>query len=178
VNLSAPRRFLLALLLLGWVPLLQAADAAPAAGPAKDPAPAPETAKPAATPATAPDASLLVLPKLEVLGASRIKEIDAEIRKLDKLIIREKNKVNPGELDRTFNSPKLTRAAALFGGNDSEHLSAVAASRVALLETERDVLEAMKRPASLEARREMEKELDQLRITRRNLDNVSLKSPH
>lgn len=157
------RRVLLALLLASGAALLTA----------DEPAPAKEGAKPA----PAPDAAVLVLPKLEVLGAGRIKEIDAEIRKLDKLIVREKKKVNPGELDRTFNSPKLTRAAALFGGNDSAHLSAVAASRVALLETERDVLEAMKRPASLEARREMEKELDQLRATRRNLDNVSLKSP-
>ncbi len=171
MNFPDPRHPLLALLLLGWVSPLQAADPAPA----KETAPAKEAGKPAET--AAPDAAILVLPKLEVLGASQIKEIDTEIRKLDKLIIREKKKVNPGELDRAFNNPKLTHAAALFGGNDSQHLSEVAASRVALLETERDVLEAMKRPASLEARREMEKELDQLRTTRRNLDNVSLKSP-
>jgi hypothetical protein len=165
VNRPDFHRVLLALLLASGVSQLRADEPAPAKAPAK----------PAEAAAT--DPALLVLPKMEVLGAGQIKEIDAEIRKLDKLIVREKKKVNPGELDRTFNNPKLTRAAALFGGNDSEHLSAVAASRVALLETERDVLEAMKRPASLEARREMEKEIDQLRTTRRNLDNVSLKSP-
>jgi hypothetical protein len=165
VNRPDLRRVLLALLLATGVSQLRA----------DEPAPAKAATKPAE--AAVPSGEVLELPKLEVLGAGQIKEIDAEIGKLDKLITRERKKVNPGELDRTFNSPKLTRAAALFGGNDSEHLAAVAASRVALLETERGVLEAMKRPASLEARREMEKELDQLRITRRNLDNVSLKSP-
>jgi len=76
-------------------------------------------------------------------------------------------------LDRTLNNASISRAAAIFGGNSSDHLSAVAATRVALLENERDVLEAMKRPATLDELAMMEKELQQLRLTRRNLDDAS-----
>ena len=77
------------------------------------------------------------------------------------------------DLDRTLNNEKLSRAAAIFGGNSSEHLSAVAASRVMLLEQERDVLEAMKRPTTLQELAMMEKEVEQLRETRRNLDDAA-----
>lgn len=114
----------------------------------------------------------MVLPKIEVT-ASRIKKIDKEIKRLDKLIVRETEKVKSTSLDRTLNNNKLASAAAIFGGNSSEHLSAVAATRVALLENERDVLEAMKRPATLDELAMMEKEIEQLRLTRRNLDDAA-----
>jgi hypothetical protein len=42
---------------------------------------------------------------------------------------------------------------------------------VALLESERDVLEAMKRPATLDELKMMEAEVEQLRLNRRNLDD-------
>ena len=129
-------------------------------------APAADTAKPAAP------APALVLPTIEV-RQGRIRKIDGEIRKLDKLIAREEKKVKSSELDKALNNTRVANAAALFGGNSAAHLSAVAASRVALLQTERDVLEAMKRPATREALAMMETELEQLRTTRRNLDNVA-----
>jgi hypothetical protein len=81
--------------------------------------------------------------------------------------------VKPGELDKALNNSQLAHAAAIFGGNSADYLSTVAAGRVALLETERGVLEAMKRPATLEDLAMLEKELDELRTTRRNLDNVA-----
>jgi hypothetical protein len=124
-----------------------------------------------ATGQTATD-PVLVLPKLEV-RQQRIKQIDKELKRLDKMIAREKKKVKSTQLDRALNNNQVTRAAALFGGNSAEHLSAVAATRVALLENERIVLEAMKRPATLEERAMMEAEIEQLRITRRNLDDHS-----
>jgi len=67
----------------------------------------------------------------------------------------------------------VAKSAAIFGGNSADHLSAVAASRVSLMETELEVLETMKRPATLESRNEMKKELEQLRETRRNLDDAA-----
>jgi len=115
---------------------------------------------------------VLELPKIQVT-ASRIKKLDKEIKRLDKLITRETEKVKSTDLDRTLNNASISRAAAIFGGNSSDHLSAVAATRVALLENERDVLEAMKRPATLDELAMMEKELQQLRLTRRNLDDAS-----
>lgn len=113
---------------------------------------------------------VLELPKLQVT-AQRAKEIDRELKRLDKLIAREKKKIRATDLDRTLNNDKLARAAAIFGGNSAEHLSAVAASRVLLMEQERMVLEAMKRPATIEERRMMDAEIQQLRLTRRNLDD-------
>ena len=164
-----PRPFLRPLLLtlgLALVPgLLPAGEPYPAV-PA--PAPAKDAAKPAPAPAPEP---VLVLPTIEV-RQSRIKELDTAIRKLDKLIAREEKKVKANELDKALNNPGLTHAAAIFGGNNSDHLSAIAASRVALLEAERDILEAMKRPSTLAGLDALEKELDQIRTTRRNLDNV------
>ena len=154
--------------------LLPAAEPAAVPAPAKEAAkptePAKDTAKPAA-PAT--ETKPLELPKFEVLGASRIHDIDVEIKKLTKLLTREKKKVKPTELDRTFNNPSVAKSAAIFGGNSADHLSAVAASRVSLMETELEVLEAMKRPATLESRNEMQKEIEQLRETRRNLDDAA-----
>lgn len=115
---------------------------------------------------------VLTLPKIQVT-AQRIKKLDKEIKRLDRMIERETQKVKSSQLDRTLNNEKLSRTAAIFGGNSSEHLSAVAATRVALLENERDVLEAMKRPATLEELTMMEKEIEQLRLTRRNLDDAA-----
>ena len=128
--------------------------------------PVPAEAKPAAS------SEVLELPKIQVT-AQRIKSIDKEIKRLDKMINREKAKVKSSELDLTLNSEKLSHAAALFGGNSAEHLSAVAATRVALLENERAVMEAMKRPTTLDELAMMEKEIDQLRETRRNLDDAA-----
>jgi hypothetical protein len=130
-----------------------------------------EDAKPA-TPPPAPKEEVMVLPKLEVT-AQRAKQIDKELKRVDKMIAREKKKIKSTELDKALNNEKLSRAAAIFGGNSAEHLSAVAATHVMLLEQERMVLEAMKRPATLEERKLMQAELDQIRLTRRNLDDPS-----
>jgi predicted phage-related endonuclease len=147
------------LLLLGLVtaPALPAAD---------EKAPPPASTKPAAP------AEVLELPKIQVT-AQRIKSIDKDIKRLDKLIARESAKVKSSDLDRALNNDKLARAAAIFGGNSAEHLSAIAATRVALLENERDVLEAMKRPTTLAELAMMEREIEQLRETRRNLDDAA-----
>lgn len=92
---------------------------------------------------------------------------------MDKLIARASKQIKSTDLDKTLNNEKLTRAAAIFGGNSADHLSAVAASRVMLLEQERMVLEAMRRPATLEERNLMAAEIEQLRIARRNLDDAA-----
>ncbi len=128
-------------------------------------------AEPAPTAAPAAPPEVLTLPKVEVT-AGRIHELDVAIKKLDKLIAREKAKVKSTELDKALNNPKLTNAAAIFGGNSASHLAAVAATRVNLMENERMVLESMKLPRTLEQLAGLEAELDQLRTTRRNLDNV------
>lgn len=157
------------LLILADAGLLPAAEPAKAAEPSK----MPEAAKAhaASVESQLPDAEVIVLPKIQVT-AQRAKEIDKTIEKLDKLIAREKKKIKPTNLDKTLNNQKVSTVAAIFGGNSSEHLSAVAASRVSLMETERAVLEDMKRPASVSDLAQMETEIEQLRLTRRNLDSA------
>jgi hypothetical protein len=144
--------------------LLQAADPAPA--PAKNP---PEAAKPAdATPA---DPAVLALPKVEVTSA-RVKAIDAELKKIDKQIAREKKNLKSSNLDKSLNSDKATKAASIFGGNSASHMVAVAATRVNLLESERAMLERLKFPRTEEDQALIEKEIENLRTTRRNLDDA------
>jgi len=155
-------RPLLLALGLAVVPALFAADD-------KAPAPAPAT-PPAVKPAPAPD--VLALPKMEII-AERAKKIDKEIKRLDRMIAREKAKVKSTDLDKVLNNEKVAHAAAIFGGNSADYLSAVAANRVGLLQEERDVLEAMKRPATLDELKMMEAEIEQLRTTRRDLDDAA-----
>ena len=167
-------RLLLALLSASLSFRLGAAEpSAPAAATAPAPALTPGAGQPG--PAPSPNQEVLVLPKIQVTSG-RIRELDKEITRLDKLIAREQKQVKSSDLDRTLNNKKLSTAAAVFGGNSSEHLSAIAASRVSIMQAERSILEDMKRPISPEALAALETELDQLRLTRRNLDNVNV--PH
>lgn len=147
------------------LPLALLLSLAPLAAPAADPK-APTTGDPKT------GADVLELPKIQIT-TQRAKQIDKEIHRLDKLIIRERKKVKATDLDKVLNNESVARAAAIFGGNSSDHLSAVAASRVTILEAERDLLEAMKRPATLDELAMMEKQIEELRITRRNLDDAS-----
>jgi len=115
---------------------------------------------------------VLALPKVEVTSA-RVKAIDAELKKIDKQIAREKKKMKSTDLDKSLNSDKLAKSAAIFGGNSASHMEAVAATRVALLENERVMLERLKFPRTEEDRALIEKELENLRTTRRNLDDAA-----
>lgn len=150
---------------------LSAAEAAKPTEPAK---PAEQPAKPAAAPAepTPADKEVLELPKIEVTSA-RIKAIDAELKKIDKQIAREKKHLKSTNLDKTLNSDKVTKATAIFGGNSASHMVAVAATRVNLLENERAMLERLKFPRTAEDQALIEREIESLRKTRRELDDAS-----
>ena len=131
-----------------------------------------DKAAPAPVTATKPAAEAPIeLPTMQVTS-QRVKSIDKEIKRLDKLIVRERNKIKSTDLDKALNNEKVAHAAAIFGGNSADHMSAVAASRVMLLEQERDVLEAMKRPATLDEFKMMEAQVEEIRTTRRNLDDA------
>ena len=130
-------------------------------------------AAPAKTPATpAPVGPIIDLPTVKV-QEKRIKVIDAELKKLDKQIAREKKQMKSTDLDKSLNSDKLSNAAALFGGNSASHMAAVATTRVALLEQERTLLERLKFPRTEKDQALVEKELENIRTTRRNLDSAA-----
>jgi hypothetical protein len=75
------------------------------------------------------------------------------------------------DLDKVLNNPKLAEAAAVFGGNSSAHLESVAAYRIRLMETERDLLSDMKEPRTLEDLALLQEELEKVRVMQRELDN-------
>lgn len=145
--------------------------AKPSPPPQKKPAAAPATPTEAKPATTTPAEPVLQLPKLEVTQ-SRLRQIDIELIKIDKQIAREKKNVRSTEVDKALNHEEVTKVAAIFGGNSAKHLSAVAATRVELLEAERSLLEAMKLPTNRLEMEAMTKELEELRTTRRNLDKV------
>lgn len=130
-------------------------------------------AEPAPTPATAASVGPTIdLPTVKV-QEKRVKTIDAELKKIDKQIAREKKKMKATDLDKSLNSDKLAKSAAIFGGNSASHMEAVAATRVNLLENERNLLERLKFPRTEEDQAMIEKELTNIRITRRNLDDAA-----
>lgn len=135
--------------------------------PAEKPAEPAKAAEP--TPA---DKEVLALPKVEVTSA-RIKAIDAELKKIDKQIAREKRNLKSTNLDKALNSDKATKAAAILGGNSASHMVAVAATRVNLLESERAMLERLKFPRTEEDKALIEREIENLRKTRRELDDAT-----
>jgi hypothetical protein len=148
--------------------LVAAEPAKPAETPAKEATPA--ATKPAEpTPA---DKEVLALPKVEVTSA-RVKAIDAELKKIDKQIAREKRNLKSTNLDQTLTSDKASKAASIFGGNSASHMVAVAATRVNLLESERAMLERLKFPRTEQDQALIEKEIENLRETRRNLDDAA-----
>jgi hypothetical protein len=159
----------LALLCVCPVLLLTAAETAPA--PAKTPSEAPKATQPAPPAPTPADKDVIALPKVEVTSA-RVKAIDAELKKIDKQIAREKKNLKSTNLDESINSDKVTKAAAIFGGNSASHMVAIAATRVNLLESERAMLERLKFPRTEEDQALIEKEIENLRTTRRNLDDA------
>ncbi len=151
-------------------PAAQAATTpTPATTVAPAPAPAPPTGSPAAKDAAAKEADAIALPKIEVT-ATRIKELDREIKRLDKAIAREKRKVKATDLDKVLNNEKLTKAASVFGGNSASYLEEVAATRVNYMETERELLADMKEPKTVEELALLQDELERVRTAERELD--------
>lgn len=110
-----------------------------------------------------------VMPKVEVRN-SRITELDQKIAKQEQAIAREKENTKSTETDRALNDPKVSRIFSLFGGESSEHRAGIAQERVSLMEAEKDILEAMKTARTKEEKAELQKQLDELKAYRRELE--------
>ena len=135
-----------------------AEPAKPAAAPAKDAAPA----KTAQQPAT-------VLPKVEV-KKGRITVLDQQLAKQDEEIAREKKNMKSSEVDLALNDSKVAKPLSIFGGESAQFRKRVASERVELMEAEKDVMEAMARAKTKKEKEELQKQLDELRAMRRELD--------
>jgi hypothetical protein len=128
---------------------------------------------PPATNATAPQTPAQeppsVLPKVEV-KRDRITELDRQLEKQNAEITREKVNTKPTALDDTLNGGKVSKALAIFGGQSSDDRANMAKERVAMMEEERDLIEAISQAQSKEEKEELQKTLDSMRSMRRELE--------
>jgi hypothetical protein len=112
-----------------------------------------------------------VLPKVEV-KKRRITVLDQQLAKEDQLIAREKQNTKPGELDKALNDSKIATPLSIFGGESSQFRSQVSKQRVALMEDEKDLLEAIAHAKTKAEKAELQKQLDALRAERRELERA------
>jgi hypothetical protein len=140
-------------------PVAQTAPTAPtAAQPGKDTA----TKSVAQQPAT-------VLPKVEV-KKGRITELDQKLAKQEEDIAREKKNTQPSELDLALNDSKVAKPLSIFGGDSAQFRKRIASERVELMEAEKDIIEAIARAKTKKEKEDLQKQLDQLRAVRRELE--------
>lgn len=110
-----------------------------------------------------------VLPKVEV-RRGRVTEIEREVFEQERDIAREKQKTKSTDLDRALNEPN--KAFKIFGGESTKQRESVAKERVSLMESERDILEAIAYAKTKEKKDELRKELEQIRSLRRDLESA------
>lgn len=110
-----------------------------------------------------------VLPEVQV-RKDRITELDQQLAKQNKEIAREKQNTKPTPLDESLNSPKLSKIFGIFGGQSSEDRSNIARERVAMMEEERDMIEAIAQAETPEEKAVLQKTLDSMRAMRRELE--------
>jgi hypothetical protein len=110
-----------------------------------------------------------VLPKVEV-RKGRVTELDRQLEKQNQEIAREKKNTKPTALDATLNGSKVSSALAIFGGQSSDDRSTVAKERVAMMEEERDMIEAIAQATTKEEKAELQKTLESMREMRRELE--------
>ncbi|MEO7599288.1 MAG: hypothetical protein ABIV50_10175 [Opitutus sp.] len=143
--------------------------------PQKSPSPVSSTAAPVASAggaspnAPAQPEAAKVLPKVEV-RKGRVTELDRQLEQQNQEIAREKKNAKPTPLDEALNGPKVSKALAIFGGQSSSDRSSVAKERVAMMEEERDMIEAIAQAPTKEEKEELQKTLDSMKAMRRELE--------
>lgn len=158
-----------ALALLLVLPLASRADIPPAKD-AGAPPPPPATLAEAKA-ALKTEGPTVVMPVFDV-SATRLREIDVTIRKLEKQISREKKALEKTTLDETLNSEKVSRAAALFGGKSVAQRASVSAVRLQSMEKELSLLETLRTPMTAADRALVEQLVKDQRTYRRELDTL------
>lgn len=151
------------------VPAISASGNASApAQPAAPAAPVPVAAKAAAKNPAAKETAT-VLPKVEV-KKSRITVLDQKLALQEQDIAREKKILQVSEVDSALNDSKVAKPLAIFGGDSTQFRRSVASERVELMEAEKDLIEAIAHAKTKEEKAMLQKQLDELRTMRRNLD--------
>lgn len=145
------------------------ANAQAALAPApKEPAPAP---KENAEQDKAKKQDPTMLPQVEV-RRERVTVLDVKIAEQERDIAAEKVNTRPTELDKALNDSKVSKALSFLGGESAQQRATVANERVHLMEAEKDILEAMKVARTKEEKQELQKQLDEIRTMRRELEHA------
>ena len=112
-----------------------------------------------------------MLPKMDV-RSGRITKLDQQIAKQNQDIRREREYTKPTELDKALNNPKLAKPLAIFGGESDAYRSQVSRERVSLMEDEKSLLEEIALAKTKQERAELQRQVDELRAYRRQLDQL------
>jgi hypothetical protein len=110
-----------------------------------------------------------IMPKVEV-KKGRITELDQKLAKQEQDIARERKNLKSSEVDTALNDAKVARPLAIFGGESTQFRRRVASERVELMEAEKDLIEAIARAKSKKEKEELQKQLDELKAVRRELE--------
>jgi hypothetical protein len=100
----------------------------------------------------------------------RITELDQKLAKQEQDIARERKNLKPSEVDSALNDGKIARPLAIFGGESTQFRQHVASERVELMEAEKDLIEAIARAKTKEEKLELQKQLNELKTVRRELE--------
>lgn len=114
-----------------------------------------------------------VLPKMEVRKgkfSERDYQLAQDLQKQDQAIEREKRNLKVSETDAALNNAKVSSALSVFGGESASYRKRVAAERLELLEAEKDIIEQIAIAQKPEEKQLLQKQLDELREMRRQLD--------
>ncbi len=109
------------------------------------------------------------MPKVEV-RKSRITVLDQKLAKQDEEIAREKKHTKASEMDKALNDVSIAKPLAIFGGDSAQFRQHVASERVELMEAEKDIIEAIAQAKTKEEKQSLQKQLDELKAMRRELD--------
>lgn len=134
-------------------------------------APAPVSGVPDA-PATDPT---MLLPRVEV-NQSRITQQAILEHQKDREIALEKKNTTPTPVDSALNDPGVSHVLGVLGGSSSDDRARLAQERVSLLETERDLLDEIARAPTNEERDALQRQLNDLRTMRRELEHEPRKT--
>ncbi|MSU22771.1 MAG: hypothetical protein EXS32_02995 [Opitutus sp.] len=147
-------------------PEVPAEPAAPTSAPATAPT---KKAAAAASVTAAQKQAPTVLPKVEV-RKDRVTVLDHQLQEQEKEIAREQKNTKPTELDKALNGSKVSTTLSALGGDSAQHRATIAKERVSLMEDEKDLIEAIAHARTKEEKQKLQKELDELKAMRRDLE--------
>jgi len=110
-----------------------------------------------------------LLPQVEV-KKGRITVLDQKLAQQEMDIARERKNLQVSEVDSALNDSKIARPLSIFGGDSAQFRQGVASERVELMEAEKDLIEAIAFAKTKEEKAALQKQLNELKAMRRELD--------